>query len=101
MATGSLILKQVKKDKNVYYYFGHSNIGGISNFCIEINVKDKIIIFYDSTDLKNRIGLIHLDSSDPMPAIKSLNKAVSNRTAMLVYKALLNNELPQTLSWEG
>ena len=70
------------------------------NFYIEIDISNKILVFFKTDSFENPIKSLDLSGSDvEFSEIQGLNSAVTNYVIAKVFSAITKNEFPENMSY--
>jgi len=100
MAHQNIVMKKIKTLNSIVYYHVFDYINNF-DFFMGIHKEEKLIKCYLSNNFAKE-PLTVIDFSDPSKQIGSIpgiNNSTAIRASFLAYKAVLNNDFPEILSY--
>lgn len=98
MSKGPIEIIKNKENKGIYYYYVSTLRYGLYEFFIGIDPKKNRLLFFDKTNFDTPIGIITFVGVDNLVEINGIHKGISNMVAVQAYKAIMENEYPESLS---
>lgn len=100
MSHQNIVMKKMHSSDSIIYYHVSDYINNF-DFFIAIHTKEKLIKYYLSNNFETA-PVATIDFSNPskkIGTVTNINNDTAIRTSFLAYKAFINNDFPEILSY--